>query len=254
MHALAHPTAAPSVPSGANPAVVVVPRDALQYSASGATAGHAHVGFDGHPEDAPGHLDFEPLLLCGVGEVPAGTDVPLHPHAEVEIVDILRGGRVRYHDNLGNDMEVGAGMVGTSSAGSGLEHGLTVVGEGPAAAVILFFRPDCEGGEPSAQFGGFDAPLAGWQVLVSGRANAPADALPIRCDAQVVRAQLQAGESLEYALEPGRRAYLVGLDGTWSIEGRPAGNGDRALVDQEGVLTVSARTPVEIVLVDLPRP
>ena len=64
-------------------------------------------------------------------------------------------------------------------------------------------------------------------------------------------ATLKAGESAEYRLDSGRRAYLVPATGVIEINGLRAQARDGVAVEDEQVLRVTAIEDSEIVLVDL---
>ncbi|MOA45214.1 Quercetin 2,3-dioxygenase [compost metagenome] len=75
--------------------------------------------------------------------------------------------------------------------------------------------------------------------------------LRIRADARLVAANLKAGETAEYHLDEGRRAYLVPATGLIEVNGLRAQARDGVAVAQERVLSVTALEDSEIVLVDL---
>ena len=72
-----------------------------------------------------------------------------------------------------------------------------------------------------------------------------------RADARLVAANLKAGESAEYHLDNGRRAYLVPATGVIEVNGLRAQARDGVAVADETVLRVTAIEDSEIVLVDL---
>jgi quercetin 2,3-dioxygenase len=63
-------------------------------------------------------------------------------------------------------------------------------------------------------------------TLASGKQE-DHESLRIRADARVVAANLKAGESAEYRLDEGRRAYLVPATGVIEVNGLRAGAGWR---------------------------
>ncbi|MEX5669057.1 hypothetical protein ABFV57_29750, partial [Pseudomonas neuropathica] len=75
--------------------------------------------------------------------------------------------------------------------------------------------------------------------------------LRLRADARLVAANLKAGESAEYRLDNGRRAYLVPATGVIEVNGLRAQARDGVAVVDEQVLRVTAIEDSEIVLVDL---
>ncbi|MGH8395842.1 MAG: pirin family protein, partial [Pseudomonas sp.] len=90
----------------------------------------------------------------------------------------------------------------------------------------------------------------GFVTLASGKAG-DSESLRIRADARLVAANLKAGESAEYRLDNGRRAYLVPATGVIEVNGLRAQARDGVAVEDEQVLRVTAVEDSEIVLVDL---
>ena len=87
-------------------------------------------------------------------------------------------------------------------------------------------------------------------TLASGKAG-DNQSLRIRADARLVAANLKAGETAEYRLEHGRRAYLVPATGVIEVNGVRAHARDGVAIEDEQVLRVTAVEDSEIVLVDL---
>ena len=77
-----------------------------------------------------------------------------------------------------------------------------------------------------------------------------AEALPIRTDARVLGARLKAGETVEYALRPGRHAYLVPASGALTVNEIRIEEGDGAAIRDEPLLRLAALDDTELVLVD----
>ena len=63
---------------------------------------------------------------------------------------------------------------------------------------------------------------------------------------------LSPGEPLAHPLAAGRRAYLVGIEGEWVLNGQAMTPGDAARVTNESTLSLKALGPAELVLLDLP--
>jgi redox-sensitive bicupin YhaK (pirin superfamily) len=90
----------------------------------------------------------------------------------------------------------------------------------------------------------------GFVTLASGK-HGDHESLRIRADARLVAANLKAGESAEYHLDAGRRAYLVPATGVIEVNGLRAQARDGVAVQDERVLRVTAVEDSEVVLVDL---
>ena len=88
-------------------------------------------------------------------------------------------------------------------------------------------------------------------VTLASGIDEGSDALPIRADARLAAATLQAGQSAEYRLEPGRKAYIVAAKGRYEVNGVAAEARDGVAVRDEEVLRFTASEDSEIVLVDV---
>jgi hypothetical protein len=86
-------------------------------------------------------------------------------------------------------------------------------------------------------------------TLASGDPN-DSDALPIRTDARVLGATLEAGETAEYSLGEERHGYLVPAKGSVEVNGIALNARDGAALRKEAVIRVRALEHTELVLVD----
>jgi len=85
-------------------------------------------------------------------------------------------------------------------------------------------------------------------TLASG--DGDPDALPIRADARVATATLNAGESARYDLGEGRHAYLAAAQGDLEVNGVRIEAGDGVAISAEREIEVKALDAAEVVLVD----
>src|SRR5262245_45343794 len=74
--------------------------DELAFEDRGWTRGHAHIGFDDHPREAPGHLDFLPLKLAALQTIDPGKGYALHSHAEIVNLTLVLEGTMCHEDSL----------------------------------------------------------------------------------------------------------------------------------------------------------
>ena len=63
-------------------------------------------------------------------------------------------------------------------------------------------------------------------------------------------ARLKPGETIEYALQPGRHAYLVPASGALTVNDIRIDEGDGAAIRDERLLRLAALADTELVLVD----
>jgi hypothetical protein len=230
--------------------VRVVPKEALDHSADAPTRGFAHLGFDDHPPGAPGHLDFGPLVLCGVGELYPGEGFPMHRHENVENLLFVRSGRCRHADSDGRELVVGPGDLAVMSAGTGMEHSEFVEGDDDLHAIVLHIRPDRRDTAPTFEVIRPPSAKGRLGLVASGR-EGTVGVPRMQVDAEVRRGILSAGDVVTHALEAGRMAYVLVLDGMATVGGQVVDTGGRALVGGRGEVEIAARDAVEIVLIDL---
>jgi redox-sensitive bicupin YhaK (pirin superfamily) len=183
--------------------------------------------------------------------IAAGTGFPPHAHADMEIITYVREGAITHQDNLGNQGRTEAGDVQVMSAGSGIRH--SEYNQEPVTTKIfqIWIIPDGRGQPPS--WGAKPFPKgdrSGQFVALASGVPGDEEALPIRTNARVLGATLKAGESAQYHLGKGRRAYLVTAQGEVDVDGVALATRDGAAIKDVEVFTVTASSDAEIVLVD----
>src|SRR3546814_1381273 len=87
-------------------------------------------------------------------------------------------------------------------------------------------------------------------VTLASGSDCDEDGLPIRANARVAAASVNAGESVSYDLEAGRHAYLVAAEGRIRVNGEDADPRDGIALRDVGTIEVEALDDAELVLVD----
>lgn len=211
----------------------------------------AHLHFSLGEYHNPKRMNWGNLRVWNDDVIAPGTGFPLHPHRDMEIITYVREGAISHEDNLGNKGRTEAGDIQVMSAGTGISHSEYNLEAIPTRIFQIWIIPNETGLAPSWGAKPFPKGLReGFVTLASGRAGDD-QSLRIRADARLVAANLKAGESAEYALDAGRRAYLVPATGLIEINGLRAQARDGVAVEDERVLRVTAIEDSEIVLVDL---
>jgi quercetin 2,3-dioxygenase len=191
------------------------------------------------------------LRVWNDDEIAAGTGFPPHPHADMEIITYVRDGAITHEDSLGNKGRTEAGDVQVMSAGSGIRHAEYNAEPDTTRIFQIWIIPDARGGAPS--WGSRPFPKGDrsgrFVTLASGR-DGDTDALPIRTDARVLGATVKAGETIEYALDKGRHAYLVPAAGAVEVNGVRIDARDGVAIRDEASIRVKALADSEVVLVD----
>ncbi len=199
----------------------------------------------------PNRMGWGPIRVWNDDEIASGTGFPPHPHSDMEIITYVRQGAITHKDSLGNQGRTEAGDVQVMSAGSGIRHAESNEEPGKTTLFQIWIEPSSRGGAPS--WGAKPFPKdnrAGNFVTLASGIPGDIDALPIRTDARLLGANLKAGETAEYKLDPMRHAYLVPATGRVTVNGTAVGARDGAAITGETGLRVTALEDSEIVLVD----
>lgn len=179
------------------------------------------------------------------------TGFPPHPHSDMEIITYVRKGAISHRDNQGNAGRTEAGDVQVMSAGSGIAHSEYNNEDEATQIYQIWIQPTEKGGEPS--WGARPFPKGQrsgkFVTLASGLAGDD-EALKIRADARVAGATLKAGDTLEYPLAAGRKAYLVPALGTVEVNGQRVNARDGAAIQDLESIKIKALEDSELVLVD----
>jgi quercetin 2,3-dioxygenase len=199
----------------------------------------------------PQRMHWGALRVWNDDEIAPESGFPPHPHANMEIITYVRQGAITHQDSLGNRGRTEAGDVQVMSAGTGIQHAEYNLEPEATTIFQIWIVPHERGGAPS--WGAKPFPKADrasrFVTLASGIAS-DEDALPIRADARVVGATLTAGQTAEYHLGAGRKAYLVPATGEADVNGVRIAARDGVAVQDEAVLRITAVEDAEIVLVD----
>ncbi|KFX67897.1 pirin [Pseudomonas taeanensis MS-3] len=200
----------------------------------------------------PERMEWGQLRVWNDDEIAPHSGFPPHPHRDMEIITYVRQGAITHKDNLGNQGRTEAGDVQVMSAGSGIAHSEYNLEDETTTIFQIWITPDQFGAPPA--WGAKPFPKgerAGAFVTLASGNPEDQDALPIRVNARLAAATLQAGQSAEYRLSHTRKAYLVGATGVFTVNGVTAAARDGVAVRDEAVITVSAIEDSEIILVEI---
>jgi len=199
----------------------------------------------------PDRVHWGDLRVWNDDEIAPQSGFPPHPHANMEIITYVRQGAITHQDSLGNRGRTQAGDVQVMSAGSGIQHSEYNLEPETTKIFQIWIMPRGKGGEPSWGAKPFPkSDRAGRFVPLASGTASDDEALPIRADARVSGATLAAGQTAEYDLSKGRKAYLVPASGIVEVNGTRVVARDGAAIQDETLLQVRAIEDAEIVLVE----
>ena len=209
-----------------------------------------HFSFSDYQD--PKRMNWGRLRVWNDDTIAPDTGFPPHPHQDMEIITYVTEGAVTHQDSLGNKGRTEAGDVQVMSAGTGIRHSEYNFEPETTTLFQIWIQPSSRGQKPgwgTKPFPKHDR--SGRFVTLASGIDGDADALPIRADARLLGATLKAGETAEYRLREGRRAYLVSAIGRIEVNGVRLAPRDGAAIRDERVLRVTAIDDAEIVLVDV---
>ena len=190
----------------------------------------------------PKRMGWGSLRVWNDDEIAPGTGFPAHPHADMEIITYVRRGAITHQDSLGNKGRTEAGDVQVMSAGTGIRHSEYNLEPETTTLFQIWIQPS---GAAEAGLGrqavSQRQDRSGRFVDAGERPREDGDALPIRADARVLGATLKAGETAEYLLGGGRRAYLVSARGAVEVNGVRLAERDGAAIETSGCACHRAR-------------
>ena len=210
---------------------------------------HHHFSFADYYD--PQRVQWGALRVWNDDTIGPQSGFPPHPHRDMEIVTYVRKGAISHRDNLGNAGRTVAGDVQVMSAGTGIQHAEYNLEDEETTLFQIWIMPDRRGHAPSWGTRPFprDSRSGHFAVLASGIAG-DEDALRINADARVLGATMQAGQSLRYAIDPGRHAYLVPATGRIRIGEAEAQARDGVAITGVDAIEITALEDSELVLVD----
>jgi redox-sensitive bicupin YhaK (pirin superfamily) len=201
------------------------------------------------PYGNPAHKAVGNLIVLNDDEIAPHTGFGLHHHENVEIVSYLREGTVTHRDDQGNIGKTHAGDVQVMSAGTGIRHSEENEEDVPIRLFQIWLKPSAAGGIP--QWGNKPFPKAdragAFVPLASGR-NAEG-ALPIRTDAEVYGALLQAGARTSFSFRKGDAGYLVPATGEVEVGMVQVGAREGLVIENEKMVAINALRDSELILV-----
>ncbi len=199
----------------------------------------------------PARMNWGALRVWNDDTIAPHSGFAPHPHRDMEIITYVREGAITHEDSLGNKGRTEAGDVQVMSAGTGIRHSEYNREDVTTRLFQIWILPTRTGDAPG--WGTRPFPKEGREgrfvPLASGMAG-DEEALPIRAEARVLGATLRAGESADYLLGTGRKAYLVPASGAISIGDVRANAGDGVAIAELETLRITAIEDSEVVLVE----
>ena len=201
----------------------------------------------------PAEMGWGVLRVINEDRVAPGAGFGMHGHRDMEIVTYILSGALEHKDSLGNGGVIRRGEVQRMSAGKGIMH--SEFNPSPSEETHLlqiWIEPAMRGGRASyeQQALAVESMRGRWRLVASP--DGADGSTTIGQDARLWAAVLTTGEQIDYALAPGRLAYVQVICGELEINGKTLHAGDGAKIADETELKFMAAEESEFLLFDLP--
>ena len=206
----------------------------------------------GHYHD-PRWMGFGPLRVVNEDRVAPGGGFAPHRHANMEILSYVLSGALSHRDDSGGGGVLRPGELQWMSAGHGIEHSEFNASQETAVHFLqIWIQPDRVNAPPAYDQRAFDPALrrGRWALLASP--DGAEGSLAIRQQAWLRGTLLDAGDAVEFALDPARRYWLHVAQGRVRAGDRELVAGDALGFEGESAAIRLTGEAADVLLFDLP--
>lgn len=199
----------------------------------------------------PENVQFGALRVVNDDSFDSHSGFGTHPHKDMEIISYVVNGVLTHQDSMGNKRELTRGQVQYMSAGTGVTHSEHNLTDAPLRFLQIWVLPNRNGYTP--RYGDYrfawEERESRWLKIASGQeGGAP---VSIHQDVEVSVISMAEGERQSYALDAGRKAYLIQIEGSGSVNENELHEKDAAEITGGESISLLAKTPSHYILFDL---
>lgn len=201
----------------------------------------------------PEEMGWGALRVINEDRVAPDTGFGRHGHRDMEIVTYILSGALEHKDSLGNGGVIRRGEVQRMSAGKGILHSeFNPSADEETHLLQIWIEPAVKGTPASYEQQALpvEEMRGRWRLVASP--DGAEGSTTIGQDARLLASIVPPGETLSYALVPGRLAYVHVVYGNATLNGQVLEGGDGAKIADETDLCFVASDETEFLLFDLP--
>jgi redox-sensitive bicupin YhaK (pirin superfamily) len=200
----------------------------------------------------PRHMGFGALRVINDDRVAAGGGFDTHGHKDMEIFSYVLEGELAHRDSLGSGSVIRPGDVQLMSAGTGIRHSEFNASETkPVHFLQIWIIPEKQGLKPAYAEKHFPEADRRNRLKVIVSPDGRDGSLKIHQDAAIQAGVFEEGARLTETLKSHRRYWLQVARGTLDVNGHRIKEGDGLAISKEESLTLTSRSPSEVLLFDL---
>jgi len=199
----------------------------------------------------PENMGFGPLRVINEDRIRPGTGFGTHGHRDMEIISYVLEGALAHKDSMGTGSTIVPGDVQRMSAGRGVQHSeFNDDQKGVTHFLQIWIEPSVRGIEPSYEQKHFSEADKRGRLRLIASPDGAQGSVRIHQDARLYAGLFDGAERAEYALAPGRKAYVHVARGRLSVNGNPLEAGDALKTDSPRIALEKADA-AEVLLFDL---
>jgi redox-sensitive bicupin YhaK (pirin superfamily) len=200
----------------------------------------------------PKHMGWGNLRVINEDWIEAGKGFGTHGHRDMEIITYVLQGSLAHKDSMGNVKAIPPGDVQRMSAGTGVQH--SEFNHAPNATTHLlqiWIEPNVLSVTPSYEQKTFTASEKQGVLRLVASPDGAQGSVTIHADAKLYAGLFDVGQSVDLNLAPGRKAYVHLVRGNLTVNGTALKTGDAALLEDEGVVSLTHAKEAEVLVFDL---
>ena len=200
----------------------------------------------------PANMGFGALRVINEDRISPGRGFGTHGHKDMEIISYVLEGELEHKDNMGTGSVIRPGDVQRMSAGRGVLHSEYNHSKSDGVHFLqIWIQPDVVGIAPGYEQKRFESTEKRGRLRLIASPDAREDSVTIHQDATLLAGLFDTGETEEYPLLSGRRAWVHAARGEVTINGIRLTAGDALKVADVDRLAIEQGNKSEILLFDL---
>jgi redox-sensitive bicupin YhaK (pirin superfamily) len=205
----------------------------------------------GHYFD-PGFMGFGPLRVINEDRVEPGQGFGTHGHEDMEIISYVLDGALEHKDSMGNGSIIRPGDVQRMSAGTGVRHSEFNASQTDLVHFLqIWIIPEKRGLEPSYEQTHFPDEEKRGKLRLVGSRDGRDGSVTIHRDVDLYAAVLADGDSVDFELRNGRKAWLQVARGSVTLDAQQLYPGDGVALEGTATIEIVGTSDAEVLLFDM---
>jgi redox-sensitive bicupin YhaK (pirin superfamily) len=197
-------------------------------------------------------MGFRSLRVINEDRVRAGQGFGTHPHRDMEIISYVLEGQLAHKDSMGNGSIIRPGEVQRMSAGTGVLHSEHNPSKGEGVHFLqIWLLPEKRNLQPGYEQKAFSAEERRGKLRLVASRDGRDGTVTVHQDALMYAGLIDAGQTVEHAIAPGRGAWVQVVRGSVEANGLKLSQGDGAALEGEKSVRIASGEAAEVLLFDL---